>query len=198
LSESADGSQWRPQVMRHRKRKSLQILVRHLKLGRARAHALFQSLIELPYVFFGLPASSDIASDAFDCNEAASLIEDRNVALLDPDDSAVSPHPPQGSLGQRRPLGTVFVETATIIGMNDPTDQIRIRVVLSGRVAGDRGHGRVDVRKTRLRYKLIAKHDVLRIVCQTTIALLCLAQSSNQQGVIQCSCSRTRQNAQNS
>lgn len=57
-----------------------QSLIHHLKLGRAHAHVLFQSLVELPYAFVRLPPNGDeVMPQAFNSNEVNSLIEDRSV-----------------------------------------------------------------------------------------------------------------------
>src|SRR5581483_8539175 len=93
----------------------------------------------------GALAGGDVAGDPLDADDLATLVANGDGALLGPDHAAVAANPaqPHGVVGR---VGRVHgLEEVTVVGMDQAPGQLRVGVVLLGRVAGHPRAGGADV-----------------------------------------------------
>ncbi len=132
-------------------------------------------------VFVAL-ALGDVARHALDGDQLAGVVENRQIALLGPDDGAVFllPAQLQRLVGRRFAFGK-FLEQVAVVRVNHFPAEIGVRVMLLGRVAGDVDGCGADKGKAALRGEIVAVDQVRRVFRQTPEALFAAAQRFGRQ-----------------
>ena len=110
-------------------------------------------------------AFGDVASDALDGDDAAVLVAHEAEALLDPDRRTVPPL--DQDLPRAGQVGTVdFAHHLDVLRLEHVEDQVRVRIQLGGRVAGDRLACWADVVEAGLRRQPVAEDEVVGVLGQ--------------------------------